>query len=195
MHPSVIDQTLVTAWNQCGLPTPDPPCSFLVDLHKPQVECNTNQECIEKGLGNFCSQENNCETHFDDDYPPPNPVPTTDCDKIQQKVNLSLGRKTAAQDRLAIEEADRKANNLLLDHAWTQLQLCESIPDLGSMADCKGKWINRWNRRTADLHRNNLNIQRHQKTIAREDSRIMDQKVDLAICRVQGAATGGGMQH
>jgi len=48
MHPSDINQALVTAWNQCELPTPDPPCSFVKDLEdKPQGElaCQTDEQC------------------------------------------------------------------------------------------------------------------------------------------------------
>ncbi len=37
MHPSVLDHALVTAWNQCGLPTPNPPCQYVGDMgNKPQ---------------------------------------------------------------------------------------------------------------------------------------------------------------
>lgn len=37
MHPSVLDQALITAWNQCGLPTPNPPCEYVGDMgNKPQ---------------------------------------------------------------------------------------------------------------------------------------------------------------
>ena len=32
MHPSVLDDTLKKAWRQCGLPTPDPPCSYKKDM-------------------------------------------------------------------------------------------------------------------------------------------------------------------
>lgn len=38
IDPSVIAHTLRATWGQCGLPTPDPACSYLVDLHKPPSE-------------------------------------------------------------------------------------------------------------------------------------------------------------
>ena len=81
MHPSVIDHTLRTQWEQCGLFTPDPPCAYVVDLHKPELECSIHQDCVDKGLGNFCTPENTCETHFDDDNidpPPPSPFRCTE---------------------------------------------------------------------------------------------------------------------
>jgi hypothetical protein len=39
--PSVIDHTLRTMWGLCGLPTPVPACSYLVDLHKPPPESDS----------------------------------------------------------------------------------------------------------------------------------------------------------
>ncbi|MDH5426731.1 MAG: hypothetical protein OEZ57_04850 [Nitrospirota bacterium] len=37
MHPSMLDQALVIAWGQCGLPTPNSPCQYVGDMgNKPQ---------------------------------------------------------------------------------------------------------------------------------------------------------------
>ena len=43
LDPSVIVHTLRTGWGQCGLPTPDPACSYLVDLHKPPPDSPDQQ--------------------------------------------------------------------------------------------------------------------------------------------------------
>lgn len=42
LDPSVIDHTLRTVWRQCGLPTPSPACSYLVDLHRPPSQPDPN---------------------------------------------------------------------------------------------------------------------------------------------------------
>ncbi|MGD9850820.1 MAG: hypothetical protein AB7T38_06120 [Nitrospirales bacterium] len=42
LDPSVIDHTLRTMWRQCGLPTPVPACSYLVDLNKPPSQPDPN---------------------------------------------------------------------------------------------------------------------------------------------------------
>lgn len=47
IDPSVIDHTLRTIWGQCGLPTPDPACSYLVDLHKPPPESDSPDQSSE----------------------------------------------------------------------------------------------------------------------------------------------------
>lgn len=33
--PADIDEALMAAWRECGLPTPEPPCTYAVDRHKP----------------------------------------------------------------------------------------------------------------------------------------------------------------
>ncbi|MDR4494762.1 MAG: hypothetical protein R3B74_10105 [Nitrospirales bacterium] len=50
LDPSVIDHTLRTVWRQCGLPTPVPACSYLVDLQKPPSPPDpTNPTSVEHG--------------------------------------------------------------------------------------------------------------------------------------------------
>lgn len=44
LDPSLIDHTLRTVWMQCGLPTPVPACSYLVDLHKPAPPPGSSDE-------------------------------------------------------------------------------------------------------------------------------------------------------
>ncbi len=81
-HASVIDQTLKTKWAECGLPTPDPPCSYIVDLWKPSSECEISKDCIDKGLGNFCTEENKCETHLPGGTITPGSQPNPTCDAL-----------------------------------------------------------------------------------------------------------------
>ena len=49
-----VDHAISTAWAQCGLPTPVPPCDYVVDRHKPQVECKDDADCFLRGLGASC---------------------------------------------------------------------------------------------------------------------------------------------
>ena len=44
LDPSLIARTLRNMWGQCGLPTPDPACSYLVDLHKPPLAPGSTDE-------------------------------------------------------------------------------------------------------------------------------------------------------
>ena len=70
LQPAQIDSAVKDAWAECGLPTPDPPCGFVVNAWKPtpaDPECRTDRECQEKGLGwrclnNACVE---CETTKD----------------------------------------------------------------------------------------------------------------------------------
>ncbi len=57
--PGQIDAALTSAWKECGLLNLPDPCEYVVNLHKPQVECNTDQDCITKKIGDFCNTETN----------------------------------------------------------------------------------------------------------------------------------------
>ena len=53
-----VDAVLASAWNECRLPLVREPCAYDVDLVKPQddpVECKTDADCIQKGIGDFCN--------------------------------------------------------------------------------------------------------------------------------------------
>ena len=58
------DQALRSAWSQCGLPTPDPPCEYLVDLTRPPKECErmgtTMKECGDRS-GAACTWPPSCK--------------------------------------------------------------------------------------------------------------------------------------
>ncbi|MEM9808203.1 MAG: DUF4157 domain-containing protein [Cyanobacteria bacterium P01_D01_bin.56] len=41
-----------------------PPCQ---PTYKKQFECNTHQDCVDKGLGNFCTDQKKCEQRFGPD--------------------------------------------------------------------------------------------------------------------------------
>ncbi len=51
VDPSVLDHTLRTQWKQCGLPTPTPACSYLVDIVKPPPKPGTSEEEKEVDFG------------------------------------------------------------------------------------------------------------------------------------------------
>jgi hypothetical protein len=56
LAPALIDAALREAWSECGLPTPDPACAFVVDAWKPPAaQCSSDTECRNKGLGWTCS--------------------------------------------------------------------------------------------------------------------------------------------
>ncbi len=64
-----IDAALTTAWMECGLANVPEPCGYTV-IHKPppDVECNTDKDCIDKGKGDFCNtQLHICGVDFPDD--------------------------------------------------------------------------------------------------------------------------------
>lgn len=64
-----VDAALTAAWADCGLANVPEPCDYTV-IHKPppQVECNTDQDCIDKNKGDFCNtQLHVCGVNFPDD--------------------------------------------------------------------------------------------------------------------------------
>ena len=64
MERDAIVDALEDAWPQCGLSTPDPPCGYSVDAWKPDSECDSDQACVDKGLGWKCLDHRcvDCET-------------------------------------------------------------------------------------------------------------------------------------
>lgn len=56
-------EALSSAWHECGIPA-DPTRCYTTNLQKPpkKAECETNQDCIDKGLGNFCTDQKVCGT-------------------------------------------------------------------------------------------------------------------------------------
>lgn len=71
MSPPQIDEALTLAWLGCGLPNLPEPCDYVVDLHKPEVECKTDMDCLKKALGNYCNVDTEtCGIKFPDNYVP-----------------------------------------------------------------------------------------------------------------------------
>lgn len=57
-----VDAALSSAWKQCGLPLVKEPCAYDVDLTKPKddpIECTTDKDCTDKGIGDFCNTSRN----------------------------------------------------------------------------------------------------------------------------------------
>lgn len=193
MPPSVFDRLLVDTWSQCGLPTPDPPCEYVRDMgNKPGLECYTHQQCIEKGLGNFCSEENTCETRIDP-IPPPGPPPTSDCEEFQLEIVQIQIRIATLQARLQAAEREKKDIEFRLDHANRQYDEARKGGPVGGRA----AWAIRVQQIEQELAAKNLEINGLQLKISQEEKLLLSKKTELQICQSasQGAVTGNEIQN
>lgn len=85
--PGLVAAALSRAWRECRIAETDPRC-YVATIHKPQVECTTDQDCVEKGLGNACFGQV-CGSVDPGDEPPLIPCETRpgECDPdISQEV-------------------------------------------------------------------------------------------------------------
>jgi hypothetical protein len=86
LEPEQIDEALHTAWAECDLPTPEPPCLYVVDAWAPRKECTDDNECTLKGLGWVCS-DSGC----------------VECETDQHCIDQSLGNVCMEDKRCAYE--------------------------------------------------------------------------------------------
>ena len=59
LEASQIDAAISEAWNDCGIEPLRRPCEYIVDLHKPDWDCTTDEECRQRHKSDlyFCSPD------------------------------------------------------------------------------------------------------------------------------------------
>lgn len=135
MHPSVLDHALVTAWGQCGLPTPNPPCEYIRDMgNKPQPPITPTGA----GLTVFALENNNPLLHVVVTVVGPDSPPKkfTDSDGAADFDALEPGFYTVTADGCGIGYSVGSRTVELGDGEQTSLPIPLTKGCTGERADC-----------------------------------------------------------